>query len=100
MAISVKNSEGVRLLIEEVAKAVGVSPGELLEYYEWKATLEKLKRVTSKKMTNEEAITFLQSQMGKRKISEEKAVELYYEVREEIKRWEQIERRLKQLGLE
>lgn len=37
MAVSVKNSEGIKLLIEEVAKAVGVSPKELIEYYEWKA---------------------------------------------------------------
>ena len=101
MAISVKDSEGVKLLIEKVAKAVGVSPEELIEYYEWKANLEKLEKTGMKKMTRKEAIKFLQSQKGKREISEEEeAIELYYEVKEEIKKWRLIEKRLKELGLE
>ncbi len=101
MAVSVKNSEGIKLLIEEVAKAVGVSPRELLEYYEWKANLEKLKKARTKKMTREEARKIIE-EWGRREplMSEENAIKLYYEAREEIKKWEQIERRLKKLGLE
>ncbi|AIU70211.1 hypothetical protein TEU_07630 [Thermococcus eurythermalis] len=101
MAVSVRNSEGVKLLIEEVAKAVGVSPRELIEYYEWKANLEKLKKARTKKMTKEEARKIIE-EWGKKEplMSEEDAIKLYYEAREEIKKWEQIERRLKKLGLE
>ncbi|GAB6102361.1 hypothetical protein JCM16138_15840 [Thermococcus atlanticus] len=90
---------GVKLLIDDIARVVGISSKELIEYYEWKANLEKLKK-TRTKMTREEAIKFLQSQKGKRSISEKKAIELYYEARKEVKRWEQIEKKLKQLGLE
>lgn len=97
MATKVKNSEGVRLLINEVAKAVGVSPKELIEYYEWKANLKKLK---TKKISKTKALEFLKSQEGKRKISEEEAIRIYYEAKEEIKRWREIERKLKKLGLE
>ncbi|WP_461866424.1 hypothetical protein [Thermococcus sp.] len=97
MATKVKNSEGVKLLINEVAKAVGVSSKELVEYYEWKANLRKLK---TKKISKKEALEFLKSQEGKRKISEEKAIEIYYEAEEEVKRWREIERKLKKLGLE
>ncbi|MFA4639987.1 hypothetical protein [Pyrococcus kukulkanii] len=79
----------------DTPKAIGVS-----EYYEWKANLEKLEKTGMKKMTREEAIKFLQSQKGKREISEEEAIELYYEVKEEIKKWRLIEKRLKKLGLE
>ncbi|WP_367884869.1 hypothetical protein [Thermococcus sp. JCM 11816] len=50
-----KNSEGIKLLIEEVAKAVGVSPKELIEYYEWKANREKLKKMKPTRMTKKEA---------------------------------------------
>ena len=97
MATKVKNSEGVRLLINEVAKAVGVSPKELIEYYEWKSNLKKLK---TKKISKTKALEFLKSQEGKRKISEEEAIRIYYEAKEEIKRWREIERKLKKLGLE
>ncbi|USH00813.1 hypothetical protein K1720_00525 [Thermococcus argininiproducens] len=97
MATKVKNSEGVRLLINEVAKAVGVSPKELIEYYEWKANLKKIK---TKKISKKDALEFLKSQEGKRKISEGEAVRIYYEAEEEIKRWREIERKLKKLGLE
>ncbi|WP_324735299.1 hypothetical protein VFC49_09135 [Thermococcus sp. SY098] len=98
MATKVKNSEGVRLLINEVAKAVGVSPKELVEYYEWKANLKKLK---TKKMTKKEVQQVLQEWKSERTgISEEKAIEIYYEAEEEIKRWKEIERKLKKLGLE
>lgn len=99
MAVSVKNSEGVKLLIEEVAKAVGVSPKELIEYYEWKANLARIKK-SSKKMTKKKARDFILSQKGKRSISESEAVKLYYEAEEEIKKWEMLERKLKKLGLE
>ncbi|MFA4719448.1 hypothetical protein [Pyrococcus kukulkanii] len=84
----------------DTPKVIGVSPEELIEYYEWKANLEKLEKTGMKKMTREEAIKFLQSQKGKREISEEEAIELYYEVKEEIKKWRLIEKRLKELGLE
>lgn len=97
MVTKVKNSEGVKLLINEVAKAVGVSPKELIEYYEWKANLKKLK---TKKISKTKALEFLKSQEGKRKISEEEAIRIYYEAKEEIKRWREIERKLKKLGLE
>ncbi|RLF91040.1 hypothetical protein DRN43_00520 [Thermococci archaeon] len=97
MAAKVKNSEGVKLLINEVAKAVGVSPKELIGYYEWKANLKKLK---TKKISKKEALEFLKSQEGKRKISEEEAVRIYYEAKEEVRRWREIERKLKKLGLE
>jgi len=101
MAISVRNSEGIKLLIEEVAKAVGVSPRELLEYYEWKANLEKLKKAKTKKVTRNDARKIIE-EWGKAKptMKEGEAVKLYYEAMEEIKKWEQIERRLKELGLE
>jgi hypothetical protein len=100
MAVSVKNSEGVRLLIEEVARAVGVSPRELIEYYEWKANLEKIKK-SQRKMTKAEARKIiLEWKKEKPRMSEEEAVELYYEAEEEIKKWREIERRLKKLGLE
>ena len=99
MAVSVKNSEGVKLLIEEVARAIGVSPKELIEYYEWKANREKLEKMKPTRMTKKEAKNFILSQKGKRKISEEEAVKLYYEAEEEIKKGEKIERKLKKLGL-
>lgn len=88
---------GVRLLIDDIAKAIGISPKELIEYYEWKANLKKPK---TKKINKKEALEFLKSQEGKRKISEEKAVRIYYEAEEEIKRWREIEKKLKKLGLE
>ncbi|ADT83191.1 hypothetical protein [Thermococcus barophilus] len=98
MATKIKNSEGVKLLINEVAKAVGVSPKELIEYYEWKANLKKLK---TKKITRKEIQQVLNEWKSKRTgISEEKAIEIYYEAEEEIKRWKEIERKLKKLGLE
>ncbi|HII61508.1 hypothetical protein [Pyrococcus horikoshii] len=100
MAVSVKNSEGVKLLIEEVAKAVGVSPKELIEYYEWKAHREKLKK-SRKRMTKAEARKIIAEWKNEKpRMSEEEAIKLYYEAEEEIKKWEKIERRLKKLGLE
>ncbi|MDK2915107.1 MAG: hypothetical protein PWQ79_2022 [Thermococcaceae archaeon] len=101
MAISVKNSEGVKLLIEEVARAIGVSPKELIEYYEWKANLEKLKKMKTEKMTKAEAMRIISEWKKERPlVGEEEAVKLYYEAEEEIRRWEDIERKLKKLGLE
>ena len=52
-------------------------------------------------MTKEEARKIIE-EWGRREplMSEEDAIKLYYEAREEIKKWEQIERRLKKLGLE
>jgi len=101
MAVSVRNSEGVRLLIEEVAKAVGVSPKELLEYYEWKANLEKLKKTKTKKMTREEAKKIIEEWGNEESaMNGEDAVRLYYEAREEIRKWQRIEKKLKELGLE
>ncbi|ASJ12778.1 hypothetical protein [Thermococcus thioreducens] len=100
MAVSVRNSEGVRLLIEEVAKAVGVSPKELLEYYEWKANLEKLKK-TRMKVTKEKAKKIIEEWGNEEPaMNEEGAVRLYYKAREEIKKWQRIEKKLKELGLE
>ncbi|NJE10604.1 hypothetical protein [Thermococcus sp. MAR1] len=100
MAVSVRNSEGVRLLIEEVAKAVGVSPKELLEYYEWKANLEKLKK-TRTKVTKEKAKKIIEEWSNEEPaMNEEDAVRLYYEAREEIRKWQRIEKKLKELGLE
>lgn len=100
MAVSVRNSEGVRLLIEEVAKAVGVSPKELLEYYEWKANLEKLKK-TRTKVTKEKAKKIIEVWSNEEPaMNEEDAVRLYYEAREEIRKWQRIEKKLKELGLE
>jgi len=100
MAVSVRNSEGVRLLIEEVAKAVGVSPKELLEYYEWKANLEKLKK-TRTKVTKEKAKKIIEKWSNEEPaMNEEDAVRLYYEAREEIRKWQRIEKKLKELGLE
>ena len=100
MAVSVKNSEGVKLLIEEVAKAAGVSPKELIEYYEWKANLAKIKK-SSKKMTKEQAREVIKKwKKEKPRVSEKEAIKLYYEAEEEIKKWEKLERKLKKLGLE
>ena len=100
MAVSVRNSEGVRLLTEEVAKAVGVSPKELLEYYEWKANLEKLKK-TRTKVTKEKAKKIIEEWSNEEPaMNEEDAVRLYYEAREEIRKWQRIEKKLKELGLE
>lgn len=100
MAVSVKNSEGVKLLIEEVAKAVGVSPKELIEYYEWKANRERLKR-TKTKMTKEQAREVIKKwKKEKPRVSESEAIKLYYEAEEEIKKWEKLEKKLKRLGLE
>ncbi|CAD5244534.1 hypothetical protein [Thermococcus camini] len=100
MAVSVRNSEGVRLLIEEVAKAVGVSPKELLEYYEWKANLEKLKK-TRTKVTKEKAKKIIEEWSNEEPaMNEEDAVRLYYGAREEIRKWQRIEKKLKELGLE
>ncbi len=100
IAVSVKNSEGVELFIEEVAKAVGVSPKELIEYYEWKANLAKIKE-SSEKMTKKKAREFIKKwKKEKPRMSEGEAVKLYYEAEEEIKRWEKLERKLKKLGLE
>lgn len=89
---------GVKLLINDIAKAIGVSPKEFVEYYEWKANLKKLK---TKKMTRKEIKQVLAEWKGKRTgISEEEAIKIYYEAEEEIKRWKEIERKLKKLGLE
>ncbi|ASJ08862.1 hypothetical protein A3L11_06335 [Thermococcus siculi] len=101
MAVSVKNSEGVKLLIEEVARAIGVSPKELIEYYEWKANREKLKKMKPKRMTKMEAKKVIEKwKKEKPRMSEGEAVKLYYEAEEEIKKWEKLERKLKKLGLE
>lgn len=100
MAVSVKNSEGVKLLIEEVARAVGVSPRELIEYYEWKANMEKLKK-SKGKITRAEARKIIENwKREEPRMSENEAVELYYDAEEEIRKWKEIERKLKKLGLE
>ncbi|WP_457752647.1 hypothetical protein [Thermococcus sp.] len=89
---------GVKLLIDDIAKAIGISPKELIEYYEWKANLKKLK---TKKMTEKAIQQVLKEWKSERTgISEEKAIEIYYEAEEEIKRWKEIERKLKKFGLE
>ncbi|MDV3104495.1 hypothetical protein [Thermococcus waiotapuensis] len=100
MVVSVKNSEGVKLLIEEVAKAVGVSPKELIEYYEWKANRERLKRIKTK-MSREQARDVIENwEKENPRVSEREAIKLYYDAEEEIKKWEKLERKLKKLGLE
>ncbi|WP_456395128.1 hypothetical protein [Thermococcus sp.] len=91
---------GVKLLIDDIARVVGISSKELIEYYEWKANLEKLKK-TRTKMTREEARKIIEEWSKKEPaVSEKEAIELYYEATEEIRKWQRIEKKLKKLGLE
>ena len=84
MVVNVKDSEGVKLLIEKVARAIWVPPKELIEYYEWKANREKLKK-SRKRMTEAEVRKIIvEWKKEKPRMSEEKAVKLYYEAGEEI----------------
>ncbi|CAI1491916.1 conserved protein of unknown function [Thermococcus nautili] len=87
-----------RVLIFEIvlklASSLGVTVEELLKYLEWKENLEKLE-----KAEKEKAVGGLEVEEPTEDAPEDLS-ELLIEVKEDVRKWLEIERKLRAMGLE
>ncbi|GAB6135848.1 hypothetical protein [Thermococcus prieurii] len=87
-----------RVLISEIvlklASSLGVTVEELLKYLEWKENLERLE-----KAEKEKAVGSLEVEEPTEDAPEDLS-ELLIEVKEDVRKWLEIERKLRAMGLE
>jgi len=88
-----------RLLVSEVvlklAEALGVTVEDLLGYMEWKENMGKLERAEKEAQIPESIPVEFPTEDAPEGL--EKALD---EIEEDIQKWQKIERRLKEMGLE
>lgn len=88
-----------RLLVSEVvlklAEALGVTVEDLLGYIEWKENMGKLERAEKEAQIPESIPVEFPTEDAPEELEE-----ALNEIEEDIQKWQKIERRLKEMGLE